>query len=191
MDGAILTILPEGQQVDIEVSSPIFYTADNATFFTVRVYQGDWETNADLTTMGRFQVSIPHPGPGDQNPIVLKFTYCSDCIVRIRAYINDTLVQTAELMDRWCNADLETLKQKYRDLQLVLDENIRFENKRIDIQNRATRLLEMIQNTGTHKDDAETVLKIRVQVRAPAMTVGRLNMAEETLHQLEEQYRDA
>ena len=42
VDGDILTILPEGQQVDVEVSSPVFYTADNATFFTVREYQGDW-----------------------------------------------------------------------------------------------------------------------------------------------------
>ena len=87
-------------------------------------------------------------------------------------------------------ADFEILKQKYRDLQLVLDENIRFENKRIDIQNRATRLLDMLQKTGTHNDEAETALRIRAQTHAQAMTVGSLNMAEETLHQLEEKYHD-
>ncbi len=190
VDGSILTILPEGQRVDEEVSSPVFYAAENARFFRIKVYQGDWETNEDLTTMGSFHVTIPHPGPSNSNPIVLKFTYCSDCIVRIKAYINDKLEQTAELIDRWCNADLDILKQKYKDLQQVLDENILFENKQIEIQNRALKLIEAIQGTKSSEEDAETVLMIKINARRPNTTTGILNSLEETLRTLEEKYRN-
>ena len=188
VDGGILTILPEGQKVDVEVSSPVFNTCDNADFFTVNVYQGEWETNQNLTMMGTFNVPIAQPGPRGANLIVLKFTYCSDCIVRIKAYINDSLVQTAELMDRWSNMDLKTLRKKYDNLLVTLDENIQLRNKRLALEKEATSLLEWLQNNGGAKVDVNNVMRIRSQLRSQERTLGILNEFAECLISVKKKY---
>ena len=104
---------PIGEEITL---NPLTPSEDYVDSFSIEFFQGNWQQYGERSSIGKVNISIPQPGPKDSVNIVLKLKYNKDCLLCVKAFINNEEVYNVSFRDRLCTLSTKELREKHPDL---------------------------------------------------------------------------
>lgn len=122
----IVEVLPSTTKIGEEVTVPFhfFPSSDYAKELLVSFFQGDWERFEGQSSLGTVKIVIPHPDKQDKVCITLILSYNEDCLICLKALLNNKVICSTMIHDRWHNANPYYRSQNMEEEEILIT-NIR------------------------------------------------------------------
>lgn len=171
-------LTPIGEEITL---NPLTPSEDFVDSISIEFFQGNWQQYGERSSIGKVNISIPHPGPRDSVNIVLKLKYNEDCLLCVKAFINNEEVYNVSFRDRLCTLSTKELLEKHPDLYPFDTERFVDDIKR-EIEEKKQEIIVKARN---HKHSDEIIQNLSsVRNSNKSMDLNELISANRKLDQI-------